>query len=303
MIKIKTLQHLTIGIILLILIFNSGDSKGQTLVILGTLQDGGSPHMGCEKACCQTAKPNDFVSCLGVYDDSSSILIDATPDFEAQSRYLKEISGHHKFSIFLTHAHIGHYTGLMFLGREVASTKQVPVYTMPRMKTYLEQNGPWSQLVELKNIALKELHVNQSIQALNQLNVTPLYVPHRDEFSETVGYSLQGKNKRALYIPDIDKWSKWDKSIDSLIKVHDYIFIDGTFFSDGEIPRPMSEVPHPFIEESTQRFSSLDSYHRNKIHFIHLNHSNPARNKDFEGRKMVETLGMHFANFGDTFTL
>src|SRR6056300_1938580 len=133
MTKIETFQHLTIGIILLILIFNSGDSKGQTLVILGTLQDGGSPHMGCEKACCQKAKPNDFVSCLGVYDDSSSILIDATPDFEAQSRYLKEISGHNKYSIFLTHAHIGHYTGLMYLGREVASTRQIPVYAMPRM--------------------------------------------------------------------------------------------------------------------------------------------------------------------------
>ncbi|MEC8692616.1 MAG: pyrroloquinoline quinone biosynthesis protein PqqB, partial [Bacteroidota bacterium] len=125
----------------------------------------------------------------------------------------------------------------------------------------------------------------------------------RDEFSETVGYSLKGKNKRALYIPDIDKWSKWDQSIDSLIKIHDYVFIDGTFFADGEIPRPMSEVPHPFIEESAKRFSSLDRYHRNKVYFIHLNHSNPARNRDFQGRKIIESAGMHFTNFGDTFTL
>lgn len=303
MTKIKSFLNLNIGIILLILTSISGSLKSQTLVVLGTLQDGGSPHMGCEKSCCQTAKSNDFVSCLGVYDDSGSIIIDATPDFEAQSRYLKRISGHNKYSIFLTHAHIGHYTGLMFLGREVASTRQVPVFAMPRMKIYLEQNGPWSQLVKLRNIELKKLYEDSVIKALDQLQITPISVPHRDEFSETVGYSLKGKNKRALYIPDIDKWSKWDQSIDSLIKIHDYVFIDGTFFADGEIPRPMSEVPHPFIEESAKRFSSLDRYHRNKVYFIHLNHSNPARNRDFQGRKIIESAGMHFTNFGDTFTL
>jgi pyrroloquinoline quinone biosynthesis protein B len=230
-------------------------------------------------------------------------MIDATPDFAEQLYLLTNNNKKNLKGIFLTHAHIGHYTGLMFLGREVASTKQIPVYAMPRMKTFLEQNGPWSQLVKLRNIELNKLHEDSLIKTLDQLQITPIGVPHRDEFSETVGYSLKGKNKRALYIPDIDKWSKWDQSIDSLIKIHDYVFIDGTFFSDGEIPRPMSEVPHPFIEESTKRFSSLDRYHRNKIYFIHLNHSNPARNRDFQGRKIIESTGMHFANFGDTFTL
>ena len=32
-------------------------------------------------------------------------------------------------------------------------------------------------------------------------SVTPIQVPHRDEYSETAGYIIKGKNKKALFIP------------------------------------------------------------------------------------------------------
>ena len=56
--------------------------------------------------------------------------------------------------IFLTHAHIGHYIGLMYLGKEAMNADQVPVYAMTRMKGFLIQNGPWSQLLKINNIRI-----------------------------------------------------------------------------------------------------------------------------------------------------
>jgi pyrroloquinoline quinone biosynthesis protein B len=125
-----------------------------------------------------------------------------------------------------------------------------------------------------------------------------MLVPHRDEYSETVGYCIHGPNKTALYIPDIDKWTEWEENILGIIPKVDYAFIDGTFFADGEIPRPMSEVPHPFVSESISLLKHLPEADRKKIYFIHLNHSNPAREANFQGRKDAEALGFNFAEFG-----
>ena len=47
----------------------------------------------------------------------------------------------------------------------------------------------------------------------NGVKVEPVLVPHRDEYSETVGYYIKGPNKTALYIPDIDKWTEWEENI------------------------------------------------------------------------------------------
>ncbi len=289
--------------IITLLIFSAKSAFAQTLIILGTLQDGGSPHMGCNKNCCSVTKPNDFVSSIGIYDDSVSVIIDATPDFEQQARFLINKSKNSNLSIFLTHAHIGHYTGLMLLGREVASTKNTPVYAMPRMKKFIETNGPWSQLVSLQNIRLNELLNETPLEISSALKINPVKVPHRDEYSETVGYEIYGNNYSALYIPDIDKWELWDHEIIDMIHKHNYVFIDGTFFGNGEIPRPMSEVPHPFIEESVKLFSNLTYTQKQKIHFIHLNHSNPARNEDYPKRIKIEEMGFKFAKFGEEFNL
>jgi pyrroloquinoline quinone biosynthesis protein B len=191
----------------------------------------------------------------------------------------------------------------MHFGREAYNASETLVYAMPKMTFFLNQNGPWSQLVSLKNIKLKPLQENQAVFLDQSLSVTPLKVPHRDEYSETVGYLIKGKNKTALYIPDIDKWSKWTVAIEQLIEQVDYAFLDGTFFLDGEVPRPMAEVPHPFVSETAALLSSLPLKERQKVYFIHLNHSNPARNAEFQGRIALEKQGFHFAEFGLSFDL
>jgi pyrroloquinoline quinone biosynthesis protein B len=278
-------------------------TEAQTLVVLGTLQDGGSPHMGCVKSCCATERPNDYVVSLGVIDESKHLLFDASPDIVYQTNYLNSISPAKDLEIFLTHAHMGHYSGLIHLGRESANSKKIPVYAMPRMAKFLRNNGPWSQLIDLQNILIQPLQNKFPVSVSPHLTITPLVVPHRDEFSETVGFMIRGKSKCALYIPDIDKWDLWETDINELLTKVDYAFLDATFFQDGEISRPMSEVPHPFVEESIKRFKSLPIEEKNKIYFIHLNHTNPARDAEFKGRLAVEDKGYHFATFGMRFSL
>jgi pyrroloquinoline quinone biosynthesis protein B len=207
-------------------------------------------------------------------------------------------------AIFLTHAHIGHYTGLMYLGKEAMNAQQVPVYVYPKMQVFIENNGPWSQLVSNKNIVLKTMQTNKLQQLNSQLSVLPFQVPHRDEFSETVGYQINGQEKSALFIPDIDKWEKWETSIIDAIQKVDYAFIDATFFSGKEIQaRDISEIPHPFVIESIELFGKLSPTEKAKIHFIHMNHTNPLlKPKSFESKK-VEALGFNIARTGDRFTL
>lgn len=300
---VQSIQYLEGMKTIYVLIMFAFVAQGQTVVVLGTLQDAGSPHMNCIKSCCSVERPNDYVVSLGVIDDKEMYIFEATPDFVAQTNYLTTLAEATRYSIFLTHAHMGHYSGLIHLGREAANTNNVTVYAMPRMQKFLQTNGPWNQLVHLQNIKIHPLQNEIPIVLSDRLQVTPLLVPHRDEYSETVGYHIRGNSKSALFIPDIDKWDLWEKDIVEMIAKVDYAFLDATFFADGEIPRPMAEVPHPFVVESVDLFDHLPKLEKNKIHFIHLNHSNPARDIEFLGRKNLENMGYRFARFGMQFSL
>ncbi|MCB9326182.1 MAG: pyrroloquinoline quinone biosynthesis protein PqqB [Lewinellaceae bacterium] len=264
------------------------------LVVLGTAQDAGYPQAGCEKECCkaywQGKEAVRYTSCLGIVDKGSgkAWVFDATPDFKFQMQELLQ-NGEELAGIFLTHAHIGHYTGLMHLGREVMGANAVPVYAMPKMTDFLTHNGPWSQLVELSNISLQPLKADSTIVLNKNFKVTPFLVPHRDEFSETVGYTIEGPGKRVLFIPDINKWDVWHNDIVEEIKKVDLAFLDATFYQNGEIPgRDMSEIPHPFMEESMARFEVLSETERAKVHFIHFNHTNPVMRNTREKERVLE---------------
>ena len=282
-----------------------------SLVILGNVQDAGSPHVACKKECCKALfanpDPTRKVVSLGLIDptDSTNYLFEATPDMTSQMKHLSELGNSNKEipdAIFLTHAHIGHYTGLMYLGKEATNTKAVKVYAMPKMANYLTNNGPWSQLVTNQNIALSPLKSDSTIQLNQSLKVMPFTVPHRDEYSETVGYKIIGPNKSALFIPDIDKWSKWEKDIIEEVRQVDYAFIDVTFYDAAEIDnRDISEIPHPFIIETMALFKGSPKAEKNKIYFIHLNHTNPGLRSESDQLKTILENGFHVAQFGAVF--
>ncbi len=277
-----------------------------SLIVLGTIQDAGSPQIGCTKDCCKDLflhpdKDRRVVS-LGLIDaaNQKKYIFEATPDLAQQAKAFKNYAGFSNTEIpdgiFVTHAHIGHYTGLMYLSKEAMNADSIPVYAMPRMKAFLEQNGPWSQLIKNKNIAVQEMNDQKEIQLTPAIKIIPFTVPHRDEFSETVGYTIIGPNKKALFIPDIDKWEKWNTNIIDAIAKVDYAFVDGTFYDAAEINnRDISTIPHPFIIESMKLFSNLPAAEKKKIYFIHFNHTNPVINKKSEQAALILKNGFNIA--------
>jgi pyrroloquinoline quinone biosynthesis protein B len=262
-------------------------------LVLGVAQDGGYPQAGCNRPDCIAAwrnpKLRQRVASLAIIDPQSHQrwIIDATPDFPSQLASLdvaapRGTSAPLLDGILLTHAHIGHYLGLAQLGREVLGAHSIKVYAMPRMREFLQHNGPWDQLVHLQNIELVPLEDGVPIVLNERITVTPLRVPHRDEYSETVGFIVRGPSRSILWLPDIDKWEKWTTPLESVLARVDVAYIDGTFYDATELPgRDLREIPHPLMTETLTRLAN--SPLRAKVRFIHLNQSNPLLRERRDG--------------------
>lgn len=279
-------------------------------VVLGIAQDGGVPHIGCTQELCVEARRDPArrqrVASLGLVDDlaGARFLIDATPDLASQIESLnagrtladrrRPVDG-----ILLTHAHMGHYAGLLQLGREALGADAVPVYATPRMAAFLRGNGPWSQLVALRNIELREIEPGREFVLTPGLAVTALSVPHRDEWSDTVGFVVRGPAARLLYVPDVDKWESWDRRVEDVAAGVDTALLDGTFFSADELPgRSLAEIPHPVVAETTSRLAPL----ARRVVFIHLNHTNRLL-FDPAARAELEAKGFRVARDGGVIEL
>jgi len=281
------------------------------VLVLGVAQDGGFPHIGCERKCCNLANQNDSVKrlvvSLALIDPISKKwwMFEATPDFVEQLQLFKELTkGAYPYlpeGIFLTHAHMGHYTGLMELGREALGAKNVKVHALPKMQAFLSSNGPWSQLVELKNIELIPESFD-SIRVLNErISVTSIQVPHRDEYSETAGFKILTSGKKYLFIPDIDKWTKWDLKLSEQINKVDHAFIDATFYSISELPfRNIKTIPHPLVTETLLDLEPESASLKSKVVFIHFNHTNKIM-WDPKIQRVINTLGYNYAIQGNEY--
>ena len=294
---------------------SSSDSprlKEPMLYVLGTLQDGGAPHMGCDRPCCRNLflRPatNRKVVSLGISDSKSGQLamFEATPDVASQWNALQSLSGQADVlpSIFLTHAHIGHYSGLMFLGREVLGATGIKVHAMPRFRRFLQTNGPWDQLISLGNIVVNPLAEDSIVQVTERVQTLPIRVPHRDEYSETVGYRIMGPNRTVLFIPDINKWELWERDLKRELSLVDRAYLDATFFDASEVGyRDMSEIPHPFMVETMDFLGGLSAAEKSKVHFIHMNHTNPCLSDTSSAYRHVVASGFHIAQMDDAYPL
>lgn len=286
-----------------------------SLYVLGVAQDGGKPQIGSpDDPAWSDPTLRRHATSLALVDRRGAIprrwLFEATPDVKTQLHMLDKIEkspGGLLDGVFLTHAHIGHYAGLMLFGHESMGARKIPVYAMPKMAHFLETNGPWSQLVKYENIDLRQMRDGRSVAIVDDLSVTPFPVPHRQEFSEVVGYKIRTKTKSVLFIPDIDAWEDWDSEgvhIEDEIAAVDVAYLDATFFANGEIPgRDMSGFPHPFVAHSMARFADLPEAEKSKIRFIHMNHTNPLHHPESEERRRLEKNGFDVAEEGETFCL
>lgn len=284
------------------------------LFVLGIAQDGGIPHLGCDRACCDSARARGrelYPVSLGVHDSSTGklLLIEASPAIEAQVSLLHDLAASGPRgrapvdAIALTHAHIGHYVGLAQLGREVAGTRAMPVWVSPRFASFLRGNGPWSQLVELGQIELREFTPGEPFEPLPGLTMRAIVVPHRDEFSDTVAYRISGPDKTVLFVPDIDRWDRAGDLLDRLLEDVDVAYLDGSFYDGRELPdRDMSEIPHPPMVDTMQRLEQWVEDHPGSIRFLHFNHTNPVLGDD----ELVEDLhgrGFRMAKRGERVAL
>lgn len=284
------------------------------LFVLGIAQDGGLPHFGCDKPCCADARATGRVlspACLGVVDRrvGKLLLIEATPAVERQVATLQQLAGatgrgrQPIDALLVTHAHIGHYLGLAFFGREVASTHELPVFCTPRFAAFLRSQGPWKQLVELDQIAPREFVIGEWFEPWPGLGVRALTVPHRDEFSDTVAYQLRGPRRSVLFVPDVDAWERQPGLLERLLEGVDVAYLDGTFFDGSELPeRNLDEIRHPLMTRTMQRLGEAARRQPGKLRFIHLNHTNPALH-DPAVRAQVEAAGFAIASEGERVSL
>ncbi|MEC7583178.1 MAG: MBL fold metallo-hydrolase [Planctomycetota bacterium] len=284
------------------------------LFVLGTAQDGGLPHFGCNRACCETARASGralYPACLGVveHDSGELLLVEATPAVEQQVAMLQQLAdtpdrGRRPVdAVMLTHAHIGHYLGLAFFGREVASTKAMPTWCSPRMAGFLRGHGPWQQLVELGQLELREVAERTEFEPLPGLFVTAIAVPHRDEFSDTMAYKLRGPNRTVLFVPDIDSWARAETLLKELLADVDVAYLDATFYDGRELPeRNLAEIRHPLMIDTMDRLAEEAQARPGSLRFIHLNHTNPALH-DEQIRAEVRARGFAIAEQGESVVL
>lgn len=270
--------------------------------ILGIAQDAGIPQCGCTKKCCKLKWKSTIdrrkVTSIGIIDryNGKSWMIDATPDFKDQWHILSKCQSNNQVDgVFLTHGHVGHFTGLINLEKAVMNSHHFKVWAMPKLNKLIRNNIPWKSLVDMGNINIIRLSNNKPVVLTSFVTITPILVPHRDEFSETVAFVIRGPNKKILFLPDIDSWDQFF-GIDILLSEVDHAFIDGTFFSGNELPgRDMAKIPHPTIFTSIKRLWPF----ADKISFIHLNHTNPVLQRNSVEFKKVMKAGFHIAKEGD----
>jgi pyrroloquinoline quinone biosynthesis protein B len=276
------------------------------VLLLGAAQDAGLPHCGCQCDNCTAARADprreELPTSIAVIDHAhgSHCIIDATPAFPRQLEMVERSAGRSQLrGVFVTHAHIGHYTGLMYLGREAMNTEGIPVYASDRVCSLLRENAPWSQLVSLGNIALMSMAEGEPVQVTPGISVRSIAVPHRGEFSDTHAFIIGGPAQSLLYCPDVDQWELWENDLRALLSDTDHALLDGTFFSRDELPEElMSEVPHPAVEDTCEMMHNFS----NKVTFVHMNHSNPLH-RDGPEREFLLKRGFQIGKRGQRWEL
>jgi pyrroloquinoline quinone biosynthesis protein B len=284
------------------------------LFVLGVAQDGGLPHLGCDRACCTEARRTgrvEYPVSLGVVDHRCGklLLVEATPRIEEQLALLHRLAGSPPRgrqpvdALLVTHAHLGHYLGLAWFGREVAASQHLPLFCSPRFAAFLRGNGPWRQLVELGQIAPQPFVVGEAFAPWPGLEVRAIAVPHRDEFSDTMAFVLHGPHRAVLFVPDVDAWQRTPGLLERLLDGVDIAYVDGTFFDGRELPeRNLDEIPHPLLTRTMARLAAVAEARPGAIRFLHLNHSNPALHEPAV-RAAIEAAGFRLAAMGERVAL
>jgi pyrroloquinoline quinone biosynthesis protein B len=288
---------------------------GPRVRVLGIAQDGGLPHAACRCDRCEAARHDPSrasgVASLGIIDPTQGeggvFLVDATPDIISQLTLLADVRDAPLGrvdrtpidGVLLTHAHMGHYLGLAHLGFEAVSVKGLPVWASQTMVAFLGDNAPWEQLVTTGGIVPKAVAPGQPWPLTERITVQALSVPHRAEYTDTLGYRITGPNQTLLYIPDCSPWHAWETPLEEALTGVDVALLDATFYSGDELPgRDLSKIGHPLVVDTMDRLQSRVDAGTLEVWFIHLNHSNPALDPQSAAHAEVTRRGFGVAHAG-----
>jgi len=161
------------------------------------------------------------------------------------------------------------------------------------------------QVAQIETADGKNEFLTLPLNVAKNISIGVIPVAHRDEYSETVIHLIMNKitNSKAFFVPDIDEWQSmdWLKSD----KNTEIAFLDATFYDDNELPgRDMSEIPHPRVTETMDLIdASGDASLKDKIRFIHINHTNPLRDKTSDAYQEMTRRGYKLAFRGERFCL
>ncbi|MFQ5399032.1 MAG: MBL fold metallo-hydrolase [Anaerolineae bacterium] len=288
--------------------------QGQvSAVVLGVMQDGGLPHIGCRCTRCAAAYADpsrtEYAACLAIVDRRGSRaavwLIDATPDIKHQLNLLADVLGPHPRrpgrlrqpdGLFLTHAHMGHIAGMAQLGPEAMAVEGMPLYAAPGLIEMLRRTELWRPLCAA--LVLHPLPAGEPLKLAPDLTLTAVPVPHRDEWGVgTFAFYIQGPSRSLLYLPDIDAWEQWPEARERMAAV-DVALVDASFYSSDELGG-RAPVAHPLIPHTLQLYAGLPG----RLVLTHLNHTNPVLDGDSPERAAVRTAGASVARTGQVFAL
>ncbi|NNC74203.1 MAG: MBL fold metallo-hydrolase [Acidimicrobiia bacterium] len=252
-------------------------------VVLGSGQDGGVPQL------LGPDRDERSASSVAVVTDDGAILLDCAPDVRRQHRALTSAIGDDAAriaAVALTHGHMGHYAGLVHFGKEAAATTEIPLYGTRSMIRFLESNEPWATLFRNRNLV-----VGSTTFEIGGVKGEAIPVPHRSELTDAVAWSISDDETRLLYLPDIDSWDAWPNAAD-VIGSHDVALLDASFFDEDEpLGRPISEIPHPLVVDTLERFRAADC----RVVLTHLNHTNALARGDADAHARVAAAGWEVA--------
>lgn len=265
------------------------------LEVLGSVQDGGAPHLGCNCDICEKtredpSRPGLISSLLLKETDQeypSRYLFEATPDIRLQ------IDGHRVDGVFIPHAKLGPLGGLEFFGEESLDTDMMTTYCNGDVEHHLMNNDPYRRMIDRGNLEIQSFDDGDEVE-LQGVTVEAITYEHPHLGHAATAYKLKG-DQTIFYLPDTNEWT--EEQLREIEKA-DVAIIDGTFWNEDEIDR-YDEVPHPTIQDSMERFADTDT----DIYFTHLNHTNPALREESEERQKLEENGFGVVVMGMEFDL
>jgi pyrroloquinoline quinone biosynthesis protein B len=288
-------------------------NSGVSAVVLGVMQDGGLPHIGCECTRCLAAFENPslagYAASLAVIDRRDMRprvwIIDATPDIKWQLAMLavdlgprvdREDRLRQPDGLFLTHAHMGHVGGLPQFGPEAMAVRDMPLYGTPALLELLQETSLWQP--GISRLHLRPVLPGEPLTLAPGLSITAVSVPHRDEWSVgTVAYRINGPRRKLFYLPDIDEWDRWSQANRELAGV-DVALVDASFFTVDELGG-RAPVAHPLVPDTVRRFANIPG----RLVLMHINHTNPILDRDSLERREVLQAGVQIAYQGLEFPL